>query len=132
MIKPLKTKTIQYIELQDWDEFVKEIYNRPYSFQQQEGCKARGTFNLTIPSPWADDYENDTIPEIINGDEMGVSLKAWLARDPEQHLNDTESDHWCIDLFYARNFYPDIYTLANDMHEKGHLPAGEYVINIDW
>lgn len=119
------------IDVQDWDRLVEETYGRPYQYQQQQGCQSRGTQELTVPSKWADDYENDTVPEIVNGNEMGVSFKAWLARDPSQPLENQKYDHE-NKLWWIRNFYPDLDTVANDLHEKGLLPAGEYIINIDW
>lgn len=129
----IKTKTEQVIDLQDWDDLVVETYGRPYSFQQQDGCKERQRVRITIPDQ-AYDFENDSIPEEVNGNEMGVSFAAWLARDPEQKL-DTE-DEWDrengLDLFWERNFYPDVQMIANDLHAKGLIPAGEYVIDIDW
>lgn len=129
----LKVKNVQMIDVSDWDNLVEKTYGRIYNFQQQDGCKERGTFSLTVPSH-AYDYENDTIPEEVNGSEMGVSFKAWLARDPKQKL-DTD-DEWDrengLGLFWERNFYPDIQMIANDLHEKGLIEAGKYVINIDW
>jgi hypothetical protein len=129
----IKSKLVQTIDVSDFDDLVTATYGRPYNFQQQDGCKARGTFDITVPDE-AYDFENDTIPEEVNGDEMGVSFAAWLARDPKQKL-DTE-DKWDrehgLDLFWARNFYPDVQMIANDLHAKGLFPAGEYVIDIDW
>lgn len=97
--------------------------------------KVGGNFYLTVPSE-AEDFENDTIPEIVNGPEEGVSFKAWLARDPKQKLESEKKgvrkDKWAIDLWWERNFYPDIQMVANDLHQKGLLDAGEYTINIDW
>ena len=96
--------------------------------------KSRGTFNLIV-SDSADDFENDTIPEIVNHEEMGVSFKAWLERDPQKNLPDDEygkSSSFSLKLWWGRNFYPDIQMVANDLHAKGLLDAGEYVINIDW
>lgn len=126
----IKTKNVQMIEGSDWDRLVKSTYGKPYSFQQQNGCQDRGTFDLSVPTDWNNDFENDSVPDEINGDEMGVSFKAWLARDPEEWNG---KDKWYSkDLFWGRNWYPDIQTVANDLHAKGLLPAGEYVINIDW
>ena len=126
-------KIKQLISVQDWDDLVIQTYGKPYSFQQQDGCQERGNFPLRIPEA-AEDFENDTIPEKVNGDKMGVSFKAWLARDPDQQL-DTK-DEWernnGLDLFWSRNFYPDIQMVANDLHAKGLIPAGKYVIEIDW
>lgn len=131
------------ISVQDWDDLVKETYNKPYSLQQQNGCQDRGVRELTVPEKEAIDFENNVVPEIVNGEEMGVSFKAWLARDPKQPLKllpkdkarylqkNIETEQWVIDLWWERNFYPDITMIANDLHAKGLLPAGEYLIKID-
>ena len=120
------------ISLSDWDDLVTETYGRPYSFQQQDGCKDRGTVALKVPDV-ASDYKNDTVPESVNHDDMGVSFKAWLARDPKQKLSDPDDQaDYCISMWWERNFYPDVQMIANDLHSKGLLDAGEYVIDIDW
>lgn len=133
----MKIKTKKVIEESDWNEMVRSEYGRAYDFQQQCGCQERGTFPLTVPDD-ADDFENDTVPEVINGVEMGVSFKAWLARDPKQPLDGNgnekekrEKQHQ-IDLWWARNFYPAIQMIANDLYNRGKLDAGDYLINIDW
>ena len=109
------------IDCSEWDELVEKTYGRTYCFQQQEGCQERGVKYLTIPD-YAEDYEADSIPEVINGDIMGVSFKTWLDRHPQQGK----------DLFWERNFYPELQMVANDLHSKGLIDAGEYMINIDW
>ena len=129
----MKIKNVMMIEESDWNKLVKKTYGRPYDFQQQDGCKDRGTFNLTVPSEETNDFENNEVPEIVNHSEMGVSFAAWLARDPNKNLNgNDECDSWEIKMWWERNFYPSIEMVANDLHAKGLLKAGEYVINIDW
>lgn len=127
-------KTVNMIKVKDWDTLVETTYGRPYSLQQQDGCKSRGVEGITVPNKYPYDYENESIPEAVNGNEMGVSFTAWLARDPNQKLN-TE-DEWDrnhgLELFWHRNFYPSVEMIANDLYEKGFLPAGDYLINIDW
>lgn len=126
-------KQVQMIDVNDFNDLVQKVYSRPYNFQQQDGCKERGIVQVAVPveGPW--DYENDTIPEEVNGEEMGVSFKVWLARDPKQKLNsDSLNRPHGLGLFWDRNFYPCIDMLLNDLHNKGHIPAGDYVINIDW
>ena len=129
----INVRTAQVIDVGDWDNLVTETYGRPYSFQQQDDCKERQRVSITIPDT-AYDYENDTVPEEVNGSEMGVSFAAWLARDPEQKLN--TDDEWDrengLDMWWDRNFYPDVQMVANDLHAKGLIPAGEYEIDIDW
>ena len=130
----LKIQTKQVIEVQDWDALVLETYKRPYSFQQQDGCKPRGTFHFKVPAS-AEDFENTTVKEIVNGPEQGVSFAAWLARDPKQALSedaDCRTEQWAIDMWWDRNFYPEFQMVANDLHKKGLLPKGEYTIDIDW
>jgi hypothetical protein len=123
-------KTQKVIDVSDWDALVYETYKRPYSFQQQDGCKERQRVRITIPDhPY--DYEQDEILEVVNGDQMGVSFKAWLERDPKQELP-TDKNSWSLGLFWERNFYPDVQMIANDLHAKGLIEAGDYVIDIDW
>ena len=126
----IRTRTEKLIDVQDWDALVTETYGRPYSFQQQDGCKDRDLVAITVPEE-CDDFENDTVPEIVNGDEMGVSFKAWLARDPKTPLRDRD-DTFGLVLWWERNFYPDVQMIANDLYEKGLIEAGDYMINIDW
>lgn len=127
----LKYSNAKLIDLNDWDKLVQETYGRPYSFQQQEGCQDRGLFDIRVPCETDEDEMNDEIPEKVNGEEMGVKFDVWMARDPKQPIKDQEYD-WELALFWERNFYPNIYTVANDLYKKGLLPEGDYTIKIDW
>ncbi|MEG3035905.1 MAG: hypothetical protein RR877_10535, partial [Aurantimicrobium sp.] len=87
----MRIKTKNVIELHDLDELVVKTYGRTYSFQQQDGCKSRGIVEVTIPESHPYDFNRDTVPEVVNGNEMGVSFAAWLARDAKQLIpSDTE------------------------------------------
>ena len=55
---------------------------------------------------------------------------AWLARDPTEWNGDKNKRF--LDLFWARNFYPHVEMVLNDLHAKGLVKAGDYVIEIDW
>lgn len=128
----MKVKNVKMIDVSEWDKLVSDTYNRPYSFQQQDGCQSRGTYDLTIPSKYTEDDEmNDSIPEVVNGEKMGVKFKVWLERDPKQSIGNKKKD-WNIELFWERNFYPNIETVANDLYKKGLIESGSYVIDIDW
>jgi hypothetical protein len=84
---------------------------------------------------------------------MGVSFKAWLERDPNASLNPSDKEligspyYWGeteddkikykedtghINMFWERNFYPNLDMIINDLHSKGLIEAGEYEIDIDW
>lgn len=129
----MKIRNEKVIDVGEWNELVETTYGRMYNFQQQDGCKGRQRVRITIPGE-AYDYENDTVPEEVNHEQMGVSFKAWLSRDPNQALN--SPDQWDREhgrsLWWHRNFYPDVQMIANDLHSKGLIEAGDYVIDIDW
>lgn len=131
----MKTRNVTIIDVDEWNKTVEKIYKRPYSFQQQDGCKERGIFYFSVPDD-SDDFENDTLPEKSNHEEMGVSFAAWLKRDPKQVLSipddGLESADWNIRIWWKRNFYPEFQTLANDLCSRGELKAGKYAIEIDW
>ena len=128
----MKFKSMNMINVNDWDDLVVETYGKPYSFQQQDGCKGRGTFEFTVPLQYEPyDFEDDNVPEIVNADEMGVSFEAWVARDPLQEIplhHGMDFTH----LWWYRNFYPSVDMIIADLHKKGKLPDGDYCINIDW
>ncbi len=125
-------KTKQVIELDDWNALVVKTYGRPYHLQQQDGCRDRGTEEITIPAE-ASDHGRTSIAEEVNGEEMGVSFAAWLARDPKQKLSDPEEqEDYCLELWWERNFYPDLQMVANDLYAKGLIEAGKHAILIDW
>jgi len=117
-------KETRVVDVYDWDNFVSTTYNKPYNYQQQEGCKSRGFEYFTVPANYTDDENmHDEIPYEINGRQMGVKFKTWLEATGEEYPD-------C--LFWARNFYPDRNTLINDLYNKGLLEAGTYLLIIDW
>lgn len=129
----LKTRKASVIDVGDWDNLVEEAYGRTYSFQQQDDCKDRQRVRITVPVTHPEDYDNDTVPEVVNHPDMGVSFKAWLERDPKQKLsNPDDQEDYCLRLWWERNFYPHVDMVINDLHAKGLLEAGRYEIDIDW
>lgn len=131
-----KIKNKKVINVDDWDDFVSEVYGRPYNFQQQDGCKDRGFFHFCVPYNFEpEDYEDDTVPETVNSEEMGVSFAAWLARDPKTPIKGEEGKElygFETKLWWERNFYPDVSMIIDDLYKKGLLEEGEYTILIDW
>lgn len=121
----LETRKVNMISDSEWDEFVKSVYAKPYSFQQQDGCKERGTFEFSVPGICFD-YENNNLEDNYgDNDEMGVSFKAWLDGIPEK-------GNWRNTTWWERNFYPDVSMIIADLYKKGYLEEGDYCINIDW
>lgn len=74
-MEKLKYTVEKFIKSSDLDEFIMSVYNKPYCFQQQDGCKDEGIEYLYTPSKFTlDDYENTEIPEEINGEEKGIKF----------------------------------------------------------
>lgn len=122
------------VEVSDWDKLVQETYSKPYyCFQQQDDCKPRGNEYFEVPMAEGEaetyDFPQDSVPIIVNGKEMGVSFKAWLARDPKEKFFERDFEDR---LFWQRNFYPSLEMLANDLYKRGLIEAGDYTICIDW
>ena len=136
----LKYKNVRMVRMGDWDRLVSQTYGKPYCLQQQDGCMSRGTVNLRVPSDWTNDEEmNDEIPYEINGDEMGVKFDVWLkttVEDVNKKFEEIEGKPESYpgqnSLFWERNFYPDLHTVANDLYKKGLIEEGDYTIEIDW
>lgn len=126
----LKVQNTRLVTVGSWDSLVEETYGKPYNFQQQDGCKERGMHHITIPFPCEDMYE-DVKPDKIDLKLEGVSFEVWNSIPVEQFeaFRGTDRSH---DLFWGRNFYPDVQMVANDLHAKGLIEAGEYAIEIDW
>lgn len=127
----MKTKNVKSIHVDDFDDLVQKTYNKVFNFQQQDGCKERGTFEFTVPCK-AEDYENDTIHD---DEKMGVSFEAWLKRDPSEPIGKhclKGTEQWVIDLWWQRNFYPHVSMIINDLHSKELIESGNYIIDIDW
>jgi hypothetical protein len=129
----LKYTSVRSVDLGVWDELVEETYGRPYNFQQQDDCKGRGVYKFTVPDSSPYDYDNDTVPEVVNHLDMGVSFKAWLERDPKQSIPQEENvinDY--THMWWERNFYPSVDMVINDLYDKGLIEEGYYEIDIDW
>ena len=69
----IKVTQRNVIEVQDWDKLVQDTYGKPYSFQQQDGCRGRGVVPLLIPDE-AYDFDNE-VPDVVNHGIMGVSFE---------------------------------------------------------
>lgn len=131
----IKFTNKKVINVWDWDDLVTTTYGKPYSFQQQDDCKPRGTFDFEVPNKWGiEDYENDTIPFIINGREMGVSFKSWLNTSEEDIKKEfpERDSKMGLSIFWGRNFYPHVDIIIDDLYKKGLIEEGKYTINIDW
>lgn len=134
----LQHKTINVIDVSDLDDLVKEVYGKPYKLQQQNGCMERQHISVYVGKEVVEGDENEygdiheSIPLIINGNDMCVKFDTWLNATPEQHKEEMCWEDWEVELFWFRNFYPDLNVLLYDLYKKGLIEKGSYDINIDW
>src|SRR5574343_909701 len=116
----------------DWSELVRTTYGRPYRLQQQDDCLENGSLVfISTDNEFEDDFENETIPEVVSNTERGVSFKAWLERDPDKKIQ-SKGGYDPTALWWERNFYPEVNMIAVDLCKRGLLPAGDYVIYVSW
>ena len=133
----LKYETKRYVSVSDWDTFIKKVYGRPYSFQQQEGCQSRGVRPLSVPelSELPEDPNDWEQHEVFDPEKpeacMGVPFDTWIARDPKEPYKGMEYD-FQLEFWWKRNFYPHTDMLVQDLVKRGLLKPGEYLIRIDW
>lgn len=123
-------QSVYHLEDSELDNIIKQVYKRPFNFQQQAGCKERGIEKFSVPDAWTGDFDNYELPEVVNHAEVGVSFAAWLKRDPTQLIKGGSKD--ATIMWWERNFYPSTQMVLNDLHDRGLIPSGEYVVSIDW
>jgi hypothetical protein len=112
-------KTVKLIDGDDFNSLVRETYGKPYFLQQQNYCM-RGLVEIAVPPEDLEDFENESLEN--PKEDMGVSFKAWLEKEPE-------GDDYRV--FWERHFYPSLDMVVNDLYEKGLIEEGEYYINLD-
>lgn len=124
-------RKVNLFSSKEFDTLVVETYGKPYKFQQQDGCKDRGVEEFTVPVE--EPYDYDDQDDVGGGgtlfSEYGVPFQTWLARDVTDLFSGNNTTN---ELIWHREFYPSVEMVLNDLHEKGILEAGEYVISIDW
>lgn len=124
----LKTKTVQRISTIDWDMIIIETYGKPYQYHHQFGVEEGEAADIIVPfGEWTWDFENAEIPFVVNCEKFGVCFKTWLNTKPEETTKYFRNDFY-NELFWTRHFYPDLSMIVNDLHARGLLEAGEYII----
>lgn len=126
---------VTLLSVREWDKLVESTYGKPYNFQQQDGVKERGIYQIQVPCWYAEEFDVEN-NELRSKHDMQVSFKGWLKRSVDEPLGEMWQRPWTNEgsliLWWERQFYPAVEMIANDLHQKGLLPTGDYVINIDW
>jgi hypothetical protein len=124
----LKIEDVKLIWESELSELVTKTYGRPYSLQQQDEMMAQDTIlRVRVPEglePWNESYDEN--PE---GYTPLPTLARWAATEtPAEHRFPSYRE----EMWWHRNFYPCRDEVLGDLHDKGLLPAGDYVIHCWW
>ena len=120
----------------DFNKLVEKTYDKFYCFQQQDNGRKHGVYTFEIPVKSPFNYQNISIPEIVNHSEIGVDFYTWLQRDIHKPLKDVKyttdfNKSLGLRLWWDRNFFPSIDMIINDLYKNGILPEGFLKIIID-
>lgn len=97
-----------------FSKYVSELYGRPYNLQQQGDMLAQESA-VALVVPELEDWNEDP------------SLEEWLAATPPVSAAD-----YIDTMRWERQFYPSLEAVANDLHARGLLDAGRYIIHVSW
>lgn len=94
----------------DCDKLITATYKKPYGFQQQAGCRDRGTYEFSLPLDCEpEEYELDLedVPATLKTYAMQTTFAKWLERSAEEPLSsETSQGNSAIELWWQRHFYP--------------------------
>lgn len=113
---PHHTRTV--IHESAFSRYVTNHYGRPYHLQQQGDMMGQEvSTRFTVPDPEDGEWEGMEAPTLVD----------WLKATPPTDEHDrTEILRW------ERDYYPQLGAVVNDLHTKGLLDAGEYLIYAEW
>jgi hypothetical protein len=102
----LKVTTIQQIDALDLEALIQQVYGRRFSvIAYLEGSNG-SAHSISVPDRF--------------GDEGDLTIAEWQALPPLANSWDEDIHH------------PGLSTIIDDLHQKGHIPAGEYQIHCWW
>jgi hypothetical protein len=114
---PLGGKQVTLIHESEFSKLVREIYGRPYQFQQQGDMMGQNTIRrFSVPAePMGDHWQ-------------AVPLQEWLDATPPAD----EPGNFKERLRWLREFYPEMEDIVNDLHARGLIEKGDYALHIWW
>lgn len=118
----LTGKQVIVIHELEFSELVREVYGRPYQFQQQEFMGQKTYYEFSVPAhPLGDHYK-------------AVPFQEWLEATPPgpAEPGKFDSELFTEGLRWEREFYPEMEEIVNDLHQKGLIDPGEYALHIWW
>lgn len=115
----LRTEKVFFVTYEDWDDFVSEVYGKPYSLEKQkEGISS--TYVFDVPNNW-DKQTDDT----YYNESYGVPLDYWKRLNADIYTFSSIED---FNKFWHKEMFPDVRALLNDLNKQGIIETGKYVI----
>ena len=109
----MKVTKVNLIWESEFSQLVEDTYGRPYKLQQQgDMLHQESMVRLSVPGEVFDHWQATTLEE-------------WVAAE-------YPSPKFDYDFQWEREFYPQLEEVANDLHERGLLDEGEYVLHVWW
>ncbi|MBB3752468.1 hypothetical protein FHT44_004980 [Mycolicibacterium sp. BK634] len=139
-MQKLTGKNITLILESDWSELVAEVFDRPYNFQQQAGCRSNDTiWKFTVPESFKDwdlnavdaaieqwrnsePHRNEQIPAVRDGKVVYVEhpRREWPMSD------------FSLKLWWERENWPEFEDVMCVLARRGLIDPGEYALHIWW
>lgn len=111
---PMEIKTLYVVDYSDLEKFAEEITGLPWSMQQQGDMLHNGSFlRVTV----------DGESELFSFDDE-ERIEEWL--------NSDKSKAWEEELSFQRDNYINPEQMLHHLFVNGHIPAGEYLIEVCW
>lgn len=116
----IRFEDVKLISETELSRRVSELFGRPYQLQQQGDMLGQNSVVLM------------QVPE--EPDDVGLpSLAEWSSRDVNQKPPGVAWDRdYLREMWWHREFYPDLQEVLNELHRLGELPEGEYAIHVSW
>lgn len=110
MSNMIKFEEVRMVDSSEIDRVVESIYQLPFNYQQQN-----------IENDIKDSFEYWIVPREDRYLE-GLSIEEWTKEDKPNTPNYKRT--------FERTIYPDFQQVLNELHRRGLMPEGKYIISI--
>lgn len=106
--------TYKYIDMSDWNDLIETVYGeRPYHVQQQDFLPQDSVIFAEVPCDWLEE-------------DLEENLEIWLSR-PLPAEGDSIAR-----MEFERESTVSVDALLFDLHKRGLVDEGKYLIHIWW
>ena len=113
----MNIKEVKLIWEHELNELITATYGRPYNYGRWQEMGQDTMTQVTVPEEADEPWEGGP-----------PSLEEWLAGEPPATLTDA----WRIEQWWQTEYCPELQVVVNDLHARGLMPAGDYVMHVWW